>query len=173
MDKVNYIRILDQNSSDTLQLAKSFSPAQLSSRKKSEWSIMQILEHLCIVDKICYVIISRPSDKIAETNEIIGNHQLKVLVADQRDKKVESPEILRPRGTITDVPVFEKIFLQQRNLLKEDILAGKIIIDNRIHQHSFLGEMTISDWLNFIVHHTQRHLEQIKEVITWSEKSTT
>ena len=165
MDLINYIRILDDNTNDTFQLAKSCSLDQMQISNDGRWNILQLLEHICIVDHVVYRILLKSSDKISETDEIMGDGKLKRLIVEKREYKVAAPESLHPKGDISDIVTFEKIFLQQRNLLKQDIETGKIIIDNRIHKHPLLGEMAISDWLNFIIHHTQRHLEQIKDLV--------
>ncbi|RYJ51090.1 DinB family protein [Flavobacterium petrolei] len=164
MELANYITALDNNTSDTLNLAKKCSNTQLHYSAEGKWSILQILEHICIVDKVCIAIISRPaSENTSALTEIYGNEKLKDALVTNRDRRIESPEILKPKGGVTDVNEFEKMFLYQRNMLKQNLTSGKIIVDNKIHKHPFLGDMTIADWLYFIVHHTQRHTEQIKE----------
>ena len=47
-------------------------------------------------------------------------------------------------------------------------LGQQLVIDNRVHKHPSLGEMTVSDWLWFMIRHTERHLEQVKEVIRYT-----
>ncbi|HVA98165.1 MAG TPA: DinB family protein [Bacteroidia bacterium] len=170
LTSIPFLETLDNNSNTTLQLAKSCSEAQLLFKKNDNWSILQILEHICKTDKVVIDLIEKPSDKISETEEILGTKKLTKLVVEARAFKVKAPEILLPIGTISNVNDFEKLFLSQRNLLKKKIESGKIIIDNRIHKHPYLGEMTIIDWLNFIVNHTQRHLEQIKDLFREIEK---
>lgn len=87
------------------------------------------------------------------------------MVVGFRTNRLVSPEILRPKGNIADVATFEKMFVEQRELIKQDLRSGKIIVDHRVHKHPFLGDFTISDWLNFLIYHTQRHLEQIKDIL--------
>jgi hypothetical protein len=160
-----FIEQLDKNTNDTLEIAKSCSPSELTFKQDGKWSILEILEHIYMTDRIIHVIVSRPSNNLNHTQEIIGNEKIRKIMVDLRGDKIVSPERLKPKGDIHDVATFEKTFFQQRELLKQEIRAGKIVIDNRIHMHLFLGEMTISDWLNFIVHHTYRHLEQIKDIL--------
>ena len=124
-----------------------------------------ILEHIYLTDKIVIAIINRPTEKLHTDEEFIGNEKLKRWLVEKQAKKVKAPEMLEPKGDLKDVATFEKVFLAQRNLLKHQIEKGEIVIDNRIHKHPMLGEMTISDWLYFLIHHTQRHLEQAKELI--------
>src|ERR1035437_8610815 len=163
MNLKNYIRTLDNNTNDTMRLAKSCSSIQLQFNEEGKWNIMQILEHIYIVDKVIYRLLLKPSDKLSETEDLLGDNKIKRLVVEKREYKVAAPESLYPKGDITDVATFEKLFLQQRTSIKHDLESGKIIIDTRIHKHPYLGEMTIADWLSLIIHHTHRHLEQIKD----------
>ncbi|OFY85616.1 MAG: hypothetical protein A3F72_10645 [Bacteroidetes bacterium RIFCSPLOWO2_12_FULL_35_15] len=159
----SYIKTLDEHTTYTLQLVKSCPPTLQADNINDTWSILQILEHICMTEKLICMLLSKPADKTAETNELFGNDKIKKMVVENRGYKVKAPESLIPKGDIKDVKEFEKVFLQQRDLLKQEIQTGKITFDNRIHKHPVLGEMTIIDWLNFLIHHTQRHLEQIKD----------
>lgn len=165
MNAINYFQDLNENTNDTLLLVKSCPPAILNNSNNDKWSVLQILEHICMTEKLICVLVSKPSDKEAETNELLGNDKIKKLVVEKREYKVMAPESLIPKGDIKDQEGFAQIFLQQRDKLKQDIQTGILIIDNRIHKHPMLGEMTIKDWLNFLIHHTQRHLEQIKDLL--------
>ena len=164
MDIPNYITLLDTNTTDTLELAKKCTAAQLNFKDGNRWSVMEVLEHIYIVDKMCFSIVSRPAaEKEAATNELYGSDKMKHIMIANRKRRVEAPEDTVPSGSIADVPAFEHLFLQQRDLLKQHLLSNKIIVDNKVHKHLMLGEMTIADWLYFMVHHTDRHLDQIKE----------
>jgi hypothetical protein len=169
MSDTDYISFLDNNTDETLSLAKSCSSVQLSLKKDGKWSIMEILEHIVIVDKICYLMLQRPADKVVESLDLFGREKLAKIMVVQRDRKVQAPEQLNPKGDIKDIMSFEKVFLEQRNMLKQAIETNKIMVDTRTHKHPFLGEMTIKDWLNFIPLHTKRHLEQIKDILIADE----
>ena len=163
MDRNLFITRLDDNTKEILQLVKSLTSSQLAFKKDGKWNVLEILEHLYLSDKIIMTIISKPSENIHATEDIYGTRKIKAILVDERDKKISSPEPLKPKGIFSDVFVAEKAFFQQRDTLKNLLRADGIIIDNRIHKHPLLGEMTISDWLNFIIHHTERHIEQIKD----------
>ncbi len=165
MNTQHYFAALDENTNHVLQLTKSCTTVQLSQSENEKWTVLQILEHIYLTDKIVIAIINRPSEKLHTNEEFIGNEKLKRWLVEKQTTKVKAPEMLEPKGTWSDVASFEKAFLAQRNLLKQQIEKGEIVVDNRIHKHPMLGEMTISDWLYFLIHHTQRHLEQAKKII--------
>ncbi len=140
---------LDNNTNEALRLAKSFTTTQLSYSENERWNVLQILEHICLTDKIIISIIIGPTEKCHTNNEFIGNEKLKLCLVEKQTTKVKAPVILEPKGYLNDVSTFEKVFLAQRNLLKQQIETGEIAIDNRLRKHPMLGEMTISDWLYF------------------------
>ena len=165
--------MLDDNTQELLKIVMACSPEKLAYHKPNTWSILQILEHITIADTIVFFLLREPSEATSDSGEIYGNEKLKKIVVDFRTrKKVEAPVSLQPQGKFTEISAFEKTFLRGRNLLKHDLASGKIKVSNSTHKHPYLGEMTISDWLNFILHHTQRHMEQIKENLLDFETET-
>jgi uncharacterized damage-inducible protein DinB len=165
MDLITYIESLEINSNNLLQQVKPCSISQLTFKKNESWSIMEILEHICITDRVVYSLVSRPSTNIHDSEQIIGLERFKNF-GSNRERKVPAPGLLQPKGKITDLEQFEHIFITQRNSLKEELLNHTIRVDNRTHKHPLMGEMTITDWLYFMVYHSQRHLGQIKELLS-------
>ena len=170
MDKIKYFDLLDRSTAETLKLAHSLTPKQLTYARPGRWSAMQILEHICMAESSIGKILVRPSDKVSEQAELIGNERIRKLVVEERHRTVVAPERMIPRGEITTVADFETAFVAQRNALKEDIASGAKTIDNRVFMHPSIGEMTISDWMYFSLSHTERHLDQIRENLKEMEK---
>lgn len=71
-------------------------------------------------------------------------------------EKIKSPDILKPKGDITNMATLVSLLVKQRELWKDDVSKGKISIDNRIFVHPFIGKMTVIDWVDFAIHHTQQ-----------------
>ncbi len=165
MDNKDFIDRLNETSNDILQAVKKCSDEQLNYKQGENWSILEIIEHLYLTDKIIYTIIYRPSETINSATEIVGKNAIQKAMIGQRDKKIKSPDIVNPKGEIKNLSILLDKFVSQRDTWKNDLLTDKILIDNRVHKHPVLGEMTISDWLNFAIHHSQRHFEQIKDII--------
>ena len=160
-----YIKELEQNTNKLLETVKEYPIEKLAKKSGSEWSLLEILEHIYITDKVIYSIVSKPSDKESKDKELFGQNKLEIILIDQRDKKIQSPDFLYPKGHFQNLSSFSSAFIDLRNSLKNDLITEKIKIDNRIHNHPLLGEFTITDWLNFIPLHTERHLKQIEDTI--------
>lgn len=170
VDITRYSKALDQTTQEVIQFAKTCSSSQLSFKPEG-WSIFEVLEHIHITDKIIHKIVLKSTEKMSPLDEIIGDSKLKRTIAENRDTKIKAPDAVKPKGDIQDVDTFERLLLEHRGLLKRDLESGKITIDNRILRHFYLGEMTISDWLNLIVHHTRRHIKQMEEIIALEKEA--
>ncbi len=166
MDIVKYYNRLNENNKNLIETIDGIAEEKLSIKDNvNEWSVYEILEHIYLTDKIISKLISTPSKNQSDTNEIIGSEELEDVLIGKKSPKVKTPEMLSPKGIINNIQDFKNIFLEQRNLLKMNLESGKIKIDNRIFKHPYLGEMTIEDWLNFIIFHTKRHIKQIVEKV--------
>ncbi len=163
MIAAQYIARLDQNTQQTLQLIKSIEPKLLLLKKENEWNVLEVLEHIYLTDRTVYRVLSRSSNKTAEKAERFGDEKLNRLIA-VSTKKMEAPDYIKPKGLFHTIGAFEEAFLRMRNTLKTDLTTGTLRIDNRVYQHPVLGEMTVSDWLLFLLYHTNRHLAQIRKV---------
>lgn len=158
-----YINNLEQNTDKLLDTVKDYPIEKLTNRNGSEWSILEILEHIYLTDKVIYSLVAKPSESKSETNEIVGRNKLENILVEQRSQKQQSPDLLKPKGNFKNLNDFNSALTTLRATIKNSISTGVIQLDNRIHNHFILGEMTITDWLNFILFHTERHLQQIKE----------
>lgn len=169
MEKTYFLNLLDQNTEEVLALVKTCSADQLRFKQDGQWSMLEILEHIIIVDKLCAALLLKPSNETATDLNLYGKAKLNKILVEGRTRKVQAADILKPKGAIENISLFEKVFLAERNLLKENIENKKIIIDNKTHKHPLLGAMTIADWLHFIPCHTERHLEQIKDLLVMAK----
>lgn len=165
MEIASYILKLDANTTEALALIKRCNETQLRYKPEGKWNTLEIAEHICSTERLVIALLSKPSANLHGEENVIGNEKLERILVTMRARKVKAPDSLEPKGLLNTAEAFEEKFIAQRQVLKENLLNGKIIIDTRIHKHPIMGEMTITDWMYFIIHHTQRHLEQIKELM--------
>ncbi len=165
MNSNDFITRLNETTNDILHTVNKCTIEQLNYKQGESWNILGIIEHLYLTDKVIYTIISRPSETINSSTEIVGKEALQKIMLEQRSKKITSPDFLKPKGEIKDLTILIDMLVNQRDAWKNSLSTSEISIDNRVHKHPLLGEMTISDWLNFAIHHTQRHTEQIKDIM--------
>lgn len=157
------IQKLGENLNYIIQQARACSYENLNKKDAGKWGNHQILEHIYLTEESIHRLLLRRPDKQNQTAEIFGNEKLKRMLVDQRAYKITAPDYLIPTGKYSNIEDFVDEFLLERNALTEDIRAGRIIVDSGIHNHPVLGEMTVPDWIHFLIHHSVRHLEQIKD----------
>lgn len=162
MNITEYISTLDKNTGDIMQLLKEVPETELEKKTGDEWSILEILEHLLVTDKVVYGFLMAPSERQGASAEILGSKIHRYLI-ERRDIKMPSPEWFLPTGDIKNNAQFIEQFLKQRAFLVEALESGKIVIDNGIIPHPLMGDLSKTDWLAFIVSHAQRHLLQITD----------
>jgi quinol monooxygenase YgiN len=162
----DYILNLDMTQNDLFKSLNSFTAQQLTSKENEEWCILEIIEHILITEKTILHIIRNSSSELSPTDELIGGQKIHHNLITLQNQKIPTLESLKPRGEIQDLNTFEKLFSTHRKIFTDDLRKGKISIDNRIFKHPYLGKMTVVDWLNFLLYHTQRHLNQIKVLLT-------
>lgn len=160
-----FLQLLSQNTAEVNELVSSVPADRVNQTEINKWSILQIFEHLLITDKMIYGLMKRPTDQQADERELFGKDKMKHLLIEKADYKAEAPDMLQPKGHVTSLEDFSRQFQSQRQLLAEALIEAVISIDNSVHTHPRLGDMTISDWLYFIVFHNQRHLAQIRAMM--------
>jgi hypothetical protein len=168
MQHADFIALLDRNTEETLSQARSYTDEALNVAPAGCWTPLQVFEHICLTEALVIGLLQRPSEEVHDTGEVHGSSKLRHLIVNKRATKLQAPERLHPKGALANEAAFETTFTAQRNALKEALADGRIITDNRMYPHPSLGKMTVSDWLFFLVHHTERHVEQLKELATQS-----
>lgn len=165
MTNKSFIVKLDKSTQDFLEILKTCSSDCVHFKNDKQWNILEIIEHIYLTDRVIYTIISSSTETRNSSREIIGDENLQKILVTNWKEKINSPDILKPKGEITNMATLVNLLVNQRELWKDDVLKDKIIIDNRIFVHPFLGKMTVIDWVNFAIHHTQRHIQQIEGII--------
>ena len=163
MEKELYIKKLRDNTEALKKSIVHLSSEDAMVKRGTSWSVLEILEHVYLSDKVIYKMIQEPSSELADVLEIMGTAKLEHILVKGRAQKAKAPDFLIPEGRFTNIESFKRDFSNQRNAIQNDLMYEAVIIDQRVHKHFALGELTIMDWLNFIVHHTERHILQIKE----------
>ncbi len=165
MDIKGYIVMLNRNTKELLELVKGRDEAVTIKPSTGSWSVLQILEHLLLSENHVYKLIMEPSEKLADGSELKGVERLERLMVDMRGRKARAPSFLEPKGAVKTLEDFKSEFLRVRTRLEMALETGIVVVDERIHSHPLLGEMTVSDWLHFLISHARRHMEQIREIL--------
>ncbi len=164
MDIYQYLTALNANTDSLLELVGKYSADKILFKNPEECSIADLLEHICISDERTISLLQSKSVYIAETSELYGDEKLKKIVVDYKGgPRITENEIKELRGAIKDFSSFEKVFSFQRNRLNDSLKSGQITITNQTYEHLYLKTMTVSDWLKYVIYHTTRHINDIKD----------
>ena len=147
---------------EVLQSVSGLSDEQLNEQiERAEWSIMQVLDHLYLMEKsITHTI----SNQLAN-----GEHKTvkekPIQLTTNRSTKVEAPSFVIPSTDFITLKDMTEKLSQSRNTLIDVIdTADKTLLEQRAYPHPGFGEMNLKQWIPFIGLHEKRHLAQIEEL---------
>jgi uncharacterized damage-inducible protein DinB len=164
MNVTNYLASLNANTEDILKSVRAYSTDELIFRKEGACSIADLLEHICISESRTLALLQSESTEFAPTNELYGDEKLKKIVVEYKGgPKITEIEINELEGTVTDFLSFEKAFLENRHALSDLLSSGQIPISNKTYKHQYLGAMTVTDWLTYIIYHACRHMNDVRD----------
>ena len=141
-------------------------PALLSKRPgENEWSVAQIVEHLCLVEvavtKYLKSKLDHPPAKVSFLKKL-----LPMRIVSLRMKRLQAPKYVQPA---TDLPAIDELlekFDAQRAKTKEIcIKEGPERLSQVCLKHPYFGDMDGAAAVSMVAFHEQRHLKQIRETI--------
>jgi hypothetical protein len=163
IDLPKFHQTLIANVQELKAFLEPLSSGQLEFKRENEWNMLEIAEHILLTEKLVMSLLSQETTTRVEQPELFGTEKLKRFLVDFRHKKVKAPDSIVPKGILADPQQFVTELSQLRAQLVYDIQTGKLAITHATYKHPMLGEMTVTDWLYFIVHHSERHFHQMKD----------
>lgn len=168
MKSNRFFNLLDDNTRTTLQLATQMPNPVFLTPVQEGWSSIEILEHICLTDQLISNLIFGQPDGIAKGKFLIRESKLQYLLV-QDIQRLDAPDFVRPRGTVNSSDQFIHTFSEIRKNLKERLTIPCQLPENRYYHTPLLGNLTVNDWLFFIIFHTERHLNQIRRIMLVSK----
>lgn len=147
-DLLKLVHPLDNESFNAVPFKDSWTPAQLVVHVTK--SNLHIARSLSLKGKI---IERDPAERAPELEEIFLDFTT----------KLKSPEFILPPDTWRHKEEVVRDFMQSIEQLKEK--RNHINLSEAISHHTF-GEITKLELLYFVLYHTERHLHQLKNILT-------
>lgn len=130
----------------------------------SEWNAGQIAEHILLTDIFIFRLLHGDVEFAGRSSnekvQLIKN-MLQAPVG-----KMDDEEIAIPSDRLKDpVTILQKIsrgrhdIIQYLNSIEEDSLCAG-------YSHPQVGTLTVTEWIWFIVYHTEQHADQLKKMET-------
>lgn len=162
MTSENLLAALEQSTKAVLQAFSSFNVDNFHEKlSETEWSAAQIAEHLLKVDISANKALS---SETVPTNRPPDEKIALIKGAMDDSSKRVAPERVQPSSNVhSPADLLEKI-KQERELMKETIIASDMTEACNVYKHPALGMLTKLEWVWFNIHHAERHLRQLQQL---------
>jgi len=129
-----------------------------------EWSIAEIVHHLCLVEER---VIKELETELASPPRKIGilRKFIPTSIVASRLLRVKSPRGVNPMNPPARAEVIANYDAARRRLKELCSTHGRNRLKQVIFKHPFLGEIDGPATISFIGYHELRHYKQIREVI--------
>ncbi|MBK6266210.1 DinB family protein [Marivirga sp. S37H4] len=163
MENKEILKKFDSVTSELIRLLSSLSESELNEAPKlGKWSLAQIGEHLYKSYEISAVLnghvknIDRaPDEKLDEVEKLFLNFNI----------KMDSPKEIIPEETPIEkedlITKLKERINEQKEVIKHQDLT-MLCLDFEIPEY---GPFTRLEWVGFNAVHTERHLQQMKEIL--------
>ena len=140
-------------------------PALLSRRPaESEWSVAEVVEHLCLVEgavmKGIKAKLDQPPAKVSFLRKFFP-----MRIVSLRVKRLQAPKYVQPSHDLPPVDELLEKFDALRANTKEICLKEGERLSNVCLKHPYFGDMDGAAAVSMIAFHEQRHLKQIREIV--------
>ncbi len=134
---------------------------------EKDWSVLEIVEHVFLINKAVYKVLTTPppAERMENTlSELLGEQKINKLLVINRSHKVAAPDFSKPTGHFTNITDANQNIQSITDKIVGHINSNKIEEESHTIKHPMLGEMTKVDWVHFMISHTDRHILQVEEV---------
>jgi hypothetical protein len=159
------LKRLDSVHHKLLEAVSPLEPEVFSQQpSESEWSVAQIVQHLCLVEER---VLKDLELAIAKEPRSVGllRRLVPTSIVASRLLRVKSPKAVTPVAVLEKNVAIEN-FNHARSSLKQLCSThGPDRFKKLVFKHPFLGEIDGVATISFVGYHEQRHYKQIREVL--------
>lgn len=154
-----------QSGLDTLLLSIKGLTEASAIRKPAEgkWSVLECMEHIALAED--HMFSQLASASLADSPQINkGREALIRRRGADRTRKVEAPDVARPKGTFQSLEDASKHFLESRRRTMDFVRNGDADLRAMMASHPILGPVNCYEMLLIMSAHPFRHSQQIQEI---------
>lgn len=146
---------------EVLQSVLGLTDLQLNEKPTGKWSIMQVLKHLYILERL---IVDQMS-KVMLSDEETSIEDKPINRTIDRTNKFEAPSYVSPSDDFTTLTTIQEKLLKSRSALEAFLVdADEEKMLKRSFPNPVFGPLNLRQWVEFIGWHEKRHLAQIEEI---------
>jgi hypothetical protein len=135
--------------------------SQLNEKPTGKWSIMQVLEHLYLLEKLIVHQMSKMMNSDEET--VIEDKPINQII--DRTSKLVAPSYVTPSADFITLTTIQEKLLESRSALDAFLVdADEEKMLKRSIPHPVFGPFHLKQWVEIIGWHEKRHLVQIEEI---------
>lgn len=159
---------LAASESQLLHLLATIHDDQWTFREQAErWSLAENLEHLVLFEgfirrMVTKILSEDPSSK--RPSPVDDVHV--IALREVGNAKITAREIVRPRGTLGSPSEMLQSFQSERAQTIDVVSNTDGDLRAHFFAHLVLGELDAYQWLLVIAQHTERHIAQMKTVMS-------
>jgi hypothetical protein len=152
-----------------LDTIAGLSPAQYRYKPAPDrWSAAEIAEHLIVTEGLVHQWIQKalaqPPAPEKKAEALMKDEWIAKAVPN-RMRRVQAPEPAQPTGRYPEKSEATAAFKKVRDESIAFVESSQADLRSHFAPHPFLGLLDTYQWTSFLAAHTERHLEQMREVI--------
>lgn len=163
----NTLSALNKTTSKLLHILYSTSEEELNFRPGNKWSIGQIGDHLLKSYASVETLLGNTKTTERPMDQKLG--PVKTLFLDM-SIKMDSPKAILPSMGRIDKKELIKGIEGRREQTRKVILNKDLSLTCTDYAIPEYGEFTRFEWIWFNIYHTQRHIQQLEDVIALNRK---
>jgi uncharacterized damage-inducible protein DinB len=144
-----------------LQSVLGLTDSQLNEKPAGKWSIMQVLEHLYLLERLIVNQMNKVLNSDVET--VIEDKPIQRAI--DRTNKFEAPSYVAPSDVFMTFSTMKEKLDTSRSAL--ETLIGEAEEEKMLKRsipNPVFGPLNLKQWVEFIGWHEKRHLAQIEEI---------
>lgn len=130
----------------------------------SEWSVAEIVQHLCLVEERVIKDLKRAI--AAEPGRVsFLKRFIPTAIVSSRLVRVKAPKAVSPIEVVEKETAIDNYNRARQSLKDLCTTHGKERFKQLVFKHPFLGDIDGTATVAFVGYHEQRHFKQIREVL--------
>lgn len=160
----NRQQLLDEikiSTQKVIQILSEF-PEELFNLKPApeKWSAAETAEHLVVVEGLILSVVN--GKKVySDGREICQKRESIKAVFGDFEKKLTAPEPIQPKGLVSRKSEVIETFSSLRGKQEEALRNLDLSMVCEDFSHRVFGNLTVCEWISFIIAHSERHLHQV------------
>lgn len=132
------------------------------------WSVSEVAEHLAVTEELIIQrigkVLAGPAEPGKKPEERVKDELVLRVIAD-RSQKAQAPEVIRPTGRYRTRAGVVEAFRSNRDRTIEFVSTTQQDLRSHFSPHPAAGMLDCYQWTLLLAAHTDRHVQQMREVM--------